>query len=133
MRSHKLLDTAIAGAATGGILNTFKRGVPGFLPGVITAGLVCTTAQGLLNELNVARVKYISRSDALRHDGPAAPPERVRSFSEKLMDGLGVVLPVKKITDDEYLQMLLREREEVERRLEVVRKELNDVEEESGS
>jgi hypothetical protein len=138
MRSYKLLDTAIAGAGTGSVLNAWRRvlgsahaiscsdrlfdagGPPGILPGAVTAGLICTVAQFIWNELNVMRVRYVSQ---LTHIGHDAPP---RTLSERIMDGLGTVLPVKKIPDEVYLQNLLREKEEVEKRLGVVRKELQD-------
>lgn len=97
------------------------------VPGAITAGLVCTLAQFIWNELNVMRVQFVSRSKTT-YMGHDAPPARQRTVSEIVMDGLGVILPVKKIPDEVYLQRLIREKEEVEKRLEAVRKELQDAE-----
>lgn len=91
----------------------------------MTAGLICTMVQLLWNELNVMRARYVSQVNATQMDHHG-PPARQKTMSEKVLDGLGMVLPVKKIPDEEYLQRLLREKEEVEKRLEVVRRELEE-------
>lgn len=150
MRSHKVLDTAFAGAGTGGILNAWRRAIvtfmsiqmtdcllcaggrPGVLPGALTAGLICTMAQLVWNELNVMRVQYVSQSGVTHSDHDVAPTPH-KPFSEKIMDGLAVVFPVRKISDEVYLERLLREKEAVERRLEAVRKELQDAERRDNS
>jgi hypothetical protein len=77
------------------------------VPGAVTAGIICTAAQFLWNELGVARIKYVSQSHQAALLEPHRSPERPRTFSEKLMDGL----------------------EEVERRLEVVQKDLETADE----
>ena len=107
-------------------------GPPGVIPGAVTAGLICAVAQFIWNELDVMRVQYVSQSNAahLDHDAPAA---RQRTISEMVMDGLGTVLPIKKISDEVYLKRLLHEKEEVEKRLEAVRKELQDAERQDKS
>jgi hypothetical protein len=102
------------------------------LPGAVTAGLICTMAQLLWNELNVMRARYVSQVNTTQRD-THDPPARQKSVSEKVLDGLGMVLPVRKIPDEVYLQRLLREKEEVERRLEVVRKEIEDAERQDKS
>ena len=99
-------------------------GLPGVIPGAVTGGLICTLAQFVWNELEVTRVRFVSRSKRQTLSELDRPPERQKTFSEKLMDGLGLVIPIKKLSDEEYLQKLLKEREEVERRLEAVQEEL---------
>ena len=104
-----------------------EGGLPGVIPGAVTAGLICTLAQFIWNELDVMRIQYVSQSNTIHLDRED-PPARQRTISEKVMDGLGMVLLVKKISDEVYLQRLFREKEEVEKRLEAVRKELQDAE-----
>ncbi|KAF8507890.1 hypothetical protein BU17DRAFT_100186 [Hysterangium stoloniferum] len=126
MRSHSMLDTALAGSMTGGILNVWRRGPSGIIPGIVTATLICSALQFTWNEANVIRVKYISRPKGTTlpsgADAPSPAPER--SFSQVILEGLGVILPIKRIPDDVYLEKLHQEKQVVEKRLEVVRQEL---------
>lgn len=78
IRTSCLLDSAISGAITGGILNTWKRGClvnlsnlhkfmtgpggrAGLVPGLGTGALMCTILQWTVNEFDIFRIGYVSR------------------------------------------------------------------------
>lgn len=94
MRLHKVPDTSISGAITGGVLNAWKRkpfigfvssvsdpppgGRPGIVPGIVTGSILCTMLQFAYNEFGIARVKYVSQtlgSDSTQATGPSLPQE----------------------------------------------------------
>ena len=80
-RAHKLLDSGLSGAATGGILRGWRctcfhnrtrysrksltvallAGPAAVLPGALTVGAVCIGLQYAFNEAGIARLKYASR------------------------------------------------------------------------
>jgi len=78
IRTSYLLDSAISGAISGGILNTWKRrclvnvtnfpefmtgpgGRAGLVPGLGTGALMCTILQWTVNEFDIFRIGYVSR------------------------------------------------------------------------
>ncbi|KAH9843206.1 uncharacterized protein C8Q71DRAFT_240181 [Rhodofomes roseus] len=139
MRLNKVPDTAASGAFTGGVLNAWKRGRPGIVPGMVTAGLVCTMVQLLYNELGVARIKYVSRKlQASQAPTPAsAPPqhppdhdfEPPRSVSERIFSMLGW----HKVSDDDYLAKLKLKREMYLRRIAELEQEKQEAEQQEGT
>ncbi|KAH9952116.1 hypothetical protein B0H21DRAFT_14850 [Amylocystis lapponica] len=137
MRMSKVPDTAISGALTGGLLNAWKRGRPGIVPGVTTATLVCTFLQLAYNELGITRIKYISRilqssqtspSGATGQDNTStsmAPP-RTRIDSEPprpRMERILTFLGLHQIPDEEYLAMMQKKRDGYLRRIAELEKE----------
>ncbi|KAI0797594.1 hypothetical protein C8Q75DRAFT_9599 [Abortiporus biennis] len=113
MRMHKLPDTFLSGAISGGVLNAWKRGPRGILPGMVTASIVCTLLQLGYNEIGVARIRYVSRqlqasSQKLQiqpnSNEPLEPP---KSISDRVAGWLGI----SKVSDEEYLRRLKRQRE----------------------
>ncbi|KIJ41265.1 hypothetical protein M422DRAFT_780409 [Sphaerobolus stellatus SS14] len=126
LRYHKIPDTALAGGMTGALLNVMRRGPAGIIPGVITAGLFSSVIQFIWNEANVIRIKYVSEHKGIQHPFGNDVPER--TFSENILDGIGKVFPLKRITDEQYLARLVKEREEVLRRMEEVERELEELE-----
>ncbi|KAF8163622.1 hypothetical protein B0H34DRAFT_330712 [Crassisporium funariophilum] len=94
LRTNKLLDSAIAGAVTGGLLRGLKSGRRAVLSGILTAGAVCTLLQYGCNEISLARLRYISRLQ--EGNRPA-----------QLLKTVGL-LPV---SDEEYLNKMERTRE----------------------
>ncbi|KAF8447907.1 hypothetical protein L210DRAFT_3641771 [Boletus edulis BED1] len=69
IRTSRLLDSGISGGLSGGILNTWKRGRRGLVPGLTTGALMCTFLQLCFNELNILRIRHVSAN-------PALPPQR---------------------------------------------------------
>ncbi|KAI0072791.1 hypothetical protein K474DRAFT_1604461, partial [Panus rudis PR-1116 ss-1] len=148
MRAHKVPDTALSGALTGGILNAWKRGRPGIFPGISTGGIVCTILQLAYNEVGILRVKYVSRrlresakqdttpltspslspapSSPLSTSTPEAkateaaqPTAEPRPWTDRVFTLFGLT----KVSDEEYLERLQRERDAHLRRIAVLEKE----------
>ncbi|KAI0691039.1 hypothetical protein BC835DRAFT_1279928, partial [Cytidiella melzeri] len=132
MRTHKLLDSSISGALTGGLLYSFRRGSKGIIPGATTAGLVCTLLQLIYNESTVLRVKYVSQKLAETRPSPVYTPgpahtssptatvadvsnhrEPPKAFSERFFDFLGM----PKMSDEEFLEKLRVKRDSYMRRI----------------
>ncbi|KAF9819788.1 hypothetical protein IEO21_01879 [Rhodonia placenta] len=134
MRMNKVPDTAISGAFTGAILNAWKRGPAGIVPGVTTAGLACTLIQLAYNELDIARIKYVSRTlqeTRKQQDAEAALPmsqpvplpsppiEPRKSFIERML----VTMGFHQVTDEEFLEKLKFKRDYALRRIEELEQE----------
>src|SRR5882762_5096037 len=77
----------------------------GLVPGLCTGALACTLLQWTYNELGVARVKYVSRSEHLqivsthRSASDPVPPGPPKSWSETFLDFIGIY----RIPDEELL------------------------------
>jgi len=131
LRTYNLLDTGISGTLTGGLLNTWKRGRPGLVPGLCTGAFVCTLLQWTYNEFSIARVKYVSHSrhsqvvpavhgSSLTPPLPAASdPEPTTPWTHKIYDFIGF----RHIPDDEYLVKLKALRAIYLQQIEVLEKE----------
>lgn len=110
-------------------------GRPGIVPGIITAGLVCTAFQFAYNELEVARIKYVSKKlQPPQSPAPSIPapslPEPVQplplqedeprpSLSERVFTALGW----HKVSDEQYLEKLKLKREMYLHRIAELQKE----------
>ncbi|KIK08812.1 hypothetical protein K443DRAFT_672331 [Laccaria amethystina LaAM-08-1] len=135
IRTNKLLDTAVSGAAAGGLLRAWRSGLRSVLPGAISAAALCTILQLAYNEAAVTRLRYVSK---LKETGqmpvaPTPPPpdssERV-PVAQRILTALGLI----QVSDEEYFLKLKRTRAvyqkriiELERQSEEER-ELKDVE-----
>jgi len=111
----------MSGAISGGLLNGWIRGRTGILPGLTTGALACALLQFAYNELDVARIKYVSNklaisSPTLLATGPSlrsSLPTRAEnaspevSISERIFGWFGF----SKVSDEAYLEKLKRERE----------------------
>ncbi|KZT26382.1 hypothetical protein NEOLEDRAFT_1132430, partial [Neolentinus lepideus HHB14362 ss-1] len=134
MRVHKLLDTTVSGAFTGGLLNAWKRGRGGILPGTVTGSIVCALLQVGYNELSVQRLKYVSRrlkqsQDASKNSPvlvaqetkvPSSLPDSDESDSEPkktVADRIISLFGLSKVPDDQYLEKLRQERDAYVRRI----------------
>ncbi|KAG9318539.1 hypothetical protein JVU11DRAFT_630 [Chiua virens] len=60
IRTSYLLDSGVSGGFAGGILNAWKRGRSGLVPGLVTGTLMCTLLQWSFNEFNICRIRYVS-------------------------------------------------------------------------
>lgn len=108
------------------------------MPGVVTAGLVCTMLQFAYNELGIARIKYVSRklqpppqppasstsTSAVPQPAPPAPSqaddEPKPSLSERVFTALGW----HKVSDEQYLEKLRLKREMYLHRIAELEKEV---------
>ena len=145
MRAHKLPDSALSGAISGGFLNAWKSmynhaflvfcegspypigGRAGIPTGMTTGALLCTLLQLAYNELGVSRLKYISQklrtppvetkdqaipsipqpaSVVVSSTLPSEPPSEPIPWTERIFTAFGL----QKVTDEEYLARLVRER-----------------------
>ncbi|TCD62177.1 hypothetical protein EIP91_007261 [Steccherinum ochraceum] len=129
MRSHKVPDTAVSGAVTGGVLYAWRRGRAGILPGAVTAMVACTALQLALNELGVVRLKMIQRrlteaqaieADPSQQQLPSppvvtptkqpmtvVPPPPSNPMSQRVFGWFGF----RKVSDEDYLERLKLERD----------------------
>ncbi|KII88292.1 hypothetical protein PLICRDRAFT_54134 [Plicaturopsis crispa FD-325 SS-3] len=119
MRTHKVLDSALSGSITGGLLNAWKRGPSGALPGITTGGVLLALAQLVLNEVDVMRVKSMSR---LSQPAPPVPQTPQRPLWHRLLDRIGV----HRLTDDEYLAKMKASRDTYLQRIRELEKEIED-------
>jgi hypothetical protein len=62
--------------------------------------------------------------------GGDAPENDVqqKTLSESILDTLAVVFPLQKLSHEEYLRRLVRQKEKVEARMEDIRKEVEEIE-----
>ncbi|BEI82431.1 hypothetical protein CcaverHIS002_0302990 [Cutaneotrichosporon cavernicola] len=137
VRMNRILDSAIAGAAAGGGLSTFIRGPRTLIPAAFTAGLLATVGQGLVNQSRVWRLELLAKRarEGLPEPAPAFEPavEVMESFetpakpdgerrgdapiTSRMMGVLSHILPVKKLSDEDYLAGLEKKRNDVDRRI----------------
>ncbi|RPD66419.1 hypothetical protein L226DRAFT_566853 [Lentinus tigrinus ALCF2SS1-7] len=128
MRTHKLPDSALSGAFTGGILNAWQYGRARIWAGARTAAIICTVLQLGYNELGVTRVKFVSRKikesqsqpDAVSVPDAIPVPDAPRlSIFDRLMGIVGF----RKLTDEEYLEALKKQRDEALVRIAAIEQE----------
>ena len=79
------------------------------LPGLITGSIVCSLLQFGYNELGIARIKYLARNKPEAE----AEPTRRRTLGEVTQDFLEWSGLVRRISDEEYLRRLKRQREDI--------------------
>ncbi|KAI0723951.1 hypothetical protein C8T65DRAFT_92279 [Cerioporus squamosus] len=129
MRMHNLPDTALSGAFTGGVLNAWQHGRARIWAGARTGAIICTVLQLGYNELGVMRVKFVSRkfkesrprTDAVSVSDTAATASDASRLS--IFDRLVRVIGFRKLTDEEYLQALKKQRDEALERIAVLERE----------
>ncbi|KAI6036530.1 hypothetical protein BKA83DRAFT_133564 [Pisolithus microcarpus] len=120
IRTSHLLDSAVSGGITGGILNTWKRGKVGLVPGLGTGALLCTLLQWGMNELHIFRIRHVYRTTTMSL--PAVGDERTESHGAiAYLSAFG-----RRISDDDYLKRLKTERETYLRRMEELERDLHE-------
>ncbi|KAG2157435.1 hypothetical protein DEU56DRAFT_764616 [Suillus clintonianus] len=135
IRSRKVLDSSLSGALAGGILNSWKRGRSGTVPGLATGAVMCGLLQCAFNEFDILRITHVSR---VAHTPPVAaaipvapvpteprPPslpvaalEPPRSLTDRIFAMLG-----HRISDEEYLNRVKTQRDNHLRRIEQLERE----------
>ncbi|KAF7985124.1 hypothetical protein HWV62_9041 [Athelia sp. TMB] len=102
MRKHHVLDSAVSGALTGGMFNTWQRGRAGTIPGLCTGALVCAFLQWGVNELDIARVKYVSKNPYRPQVSSSPSAAEQKGITERVFTAVGFT----KISDEEHLAKL---------------------------
>ncbi|KAI0819542.1 hypothetical protein BC628DRAFT_1402114 [Trametes gibbosa] len=123
LRMHHLLDSAASGALTGAIINKWQKGR--VLAGARTAGLVCTLLQLGYNELGVMRIKYVTRKiqEPTAPNPLPVPPERPDEVRLSFFDHLLGIIGFRKLSEEEYLKTLKKQRDEALARIAVLERE----------
>ncbi|KAL1412951.1 hypothetical protein Q8F55_000700 [Vanrija albida] len=144
VRTERLLDSGLSGALSGGGLSAAIRGPRTLVPAAFTAGLIATLLQFSVNSVRVARLEILAKR---LEEGkvpvvvaePAEPAEPTIASSvppafdnplkeegaqrgdapitSRILGTLSGFLPVRKLTDDDYLATLERKRADVDKRL----------------
>ncbi|WVO19168.1 uncharacterized protein IAS62_000446 [Cryptococcus decagattii] len=144
VRTDRVLDSALAGALTGGLLSATFRGRATFGKAAFTSALITSALQLSANQLRVIRLNYLAKNqtrissldtvapseqeptaafDALKSSIPSPEPTSPPSLSERIMSSLTKVLPVRKLSNEEYLATLEKKRAEVDKRLKEIAEE----------
>jgi len=119
MRLHKVPDTVISGTFTGGVLSAWKLGPRRAFPGAITAGLVCGLLHLSMNEVKIQRVKYVSRQQQSLATQPEVVEVPKEPWPQRMLSALGF----EKVTDEQYLQKLIKQRDAQLARIEELERE----------
>ena len=132
MRTEGLLDTALAGACVGVVLNGARRGARGIIPGAITVSSAFSGLQYVANSLHIARLQYLAAqkretavtvtpSSPMDHKQPPShlpgtspPAQPPTSSPSSLFDTLKSFFPVKRLTPEEFAALKERGRKEKE-------------------
>ncbi|KAH7926622.1 hypothetical protein BV22DRAFT_1104149 [Leucogyrophana mollusca] len=137
LRTTNLLDSTISGAFAGGILNAWKRGRSGLVPGITTGAVMCAVLQWTFNEFDILRINYALRARATSTSAAPALPINVvapqlpkpvvaqPSESQPLLDRILSKLG-HKMSDEEYLKRMKAQRTAHLRRIEELEQELGD-------
>ncbi|KAG1770353.1 hypothetical protein EV702DRAFT_978070, partial [Suillus placidus] len=130
IRSRKVLDSSISGALAGSILNTWKRGRSGTVPGLATGAVMCGLFQWAFNEFDILRITHVSRvvhaqplpvtpaAPVPTHSLPVAAPEPPRSLTDRIFAVFG-----HRMSDEEYLNRVKTQRDNHLRRIEQLERE----------
>lgn len=130
IRSRKVLDSSISGALAGSILNTWKRGRSGTVPGLATGAVMCGLFQWAFNEFDILRITHVSRVvhtqpvpvtpavPVSTYSLPVAAPESPKSLTDRILAMFG-----RRISDEEYLNRVKAQRDDHLRRIEQLERE----------
>ncbi|PFH51730.1 hypothetical protein AMATHDRAFT_46899 [Amanita thiersii Skay4041] len=113
-RTQKLLDSGLSGAATGAILRGWKSGPAAMLPGAITTSTICILLQYAFNEAGIARLKYLAEQQCT--------PDESASLMERAMGSFGL----RRISDEEYLETMIKQRAAHLKRIQVLERDVID-------
>ncbi|CDO73539.1 hypothetical protein BN946_scf185014.g9 [Trametes cinnabarina] len=126
-----MLDSTVSGAFTGAIINRWRNGQ--IMAGARTAGLICALLQLGYNEIGVMRIKYVSRK---LHEtraqsetvlAPTPVPEKDTTPKVSFFDRAMSVIGFRKLSDEEYLKTLKKQRDEALSRIAVLERERSEA------
>ncbi|KAF6763783.1 hypothetical protein DFP72DRAFT_1059831 [Ephemerocybe angulata] len=101
LRTNKLLDSGISGAATGGLVRGIRSGRAAILPGAAMAGVACVALQYAYNRATMARLRLLAAPQ------PEVAGEPQPSFRERMFSIFGV----SQISEEEYIDKLKKTRD----------------------
>ncbi|KAI0807751.1 hypothetical protein C8Q74DRAFT_86471 [Fomes fomentarius] len=127
LRMLRIPDSAVSGAFTGGIVNAWQYGPTRLWAGARTGAIICTILQWGFNEFGIMRVKFVSRKlqeSRPQRDTPiSSPTESTGETRLSILDRLMSVVGFRKLSDDEYLRVLKKQRDEALDRIAVLEEE----------
>ena len=110
--------------------------------GALAFALLTSTLQYFSNEVSIARVKYVSQHLSPGQVDPVNSPQPVTvdglftkptsssthsdpsNYSKAIMDVMTWVAPVKKMTEQEYADVMRKQKEQIDNRLREVTEEI---------
>ncbi|KAH9945891.1 uncharacterized protein BXZ73DRAFT_86153 [Epithele typhae] len=114
-RMHKLPETAISGAFTGGVIGAYRSTSPSVhtsacgpsavWAGARTIGIICTVLQLAFNELEVNRVKFVAAQ---------------RSRKNSIFDGFMTMIGFRRVSHEEHIEKLKKQRDEALKRIAIL-------------
>ncbi|KIO13418.1 hypothetical protein M404DRAFT_12371 [Pisolithus tinctorius Marx 270] len=120
IRTSRLLDSAISGGIAGGVLNAWKRGKVGLVPGLGTGALLCTLLQWGVNELHIFRIRHVYRTITTMQT-VSYQHQEAESWGDRILSAFG-----RRVSNDDYLKRLKTERDTYLRRIEELERELQE-------
>ncbi|KDR73651.1 hypothetical protein GALMADRAFT_251427 [Galerina marginata CBS 339.88] len=120
LHTNKLLDSALSGAITGGMLRGIRSGRRAILPGMVMTGVACSFLQYGYNELSIMRLRYIAKLNEEDRAAVTVPSSKPRTAipdrSEPSTTSPSAVqlflsmIGVRPLSDEEYLAKMKRTR-----------------------
>jgi hypothetical protein len=149
MRTERFLDSSISGGLAGGILSGGLRGIRTVVPAAITTGLIALAGQFVVNQVRIGRLRLLARRVGdmdgtsphipVQAGGMANEGEEMVSTIEaldnptaattagslpgRIMKGLSHALPIRQLSDEEYLATLEKKRRDVNKRVAQIEEE----------
>lgn len=129
---HGLTESALAGGLTGGSMSALARGPRTIIPAAITSALLTASLQLTINAVKVARLEAltvreqrhvvaaeeVARQKGLSDEQQAEEQEAASSsFGSRLWTRLQSYSPIRKLSDEEYLDILHTQASELEQTL----------------
>ncbi|KAJ3918088.1 hypothetical protein F5877DRAFT_43263 [Lentinula edodes] len=128
IRTDRLLESAISGFFTGGILRGVTRNLRAVSSGAISAGVICTLLQYMYNESRIIRLKYLVHQR--ENSATSSRDQRASNSSLPWTERLLGIIGIKAVSDEEHLISLKQQRDAHLKRiaeLEKVEREDKDV------
>ncbi|KAG8920240.1 hypothetical protein FRC01_000862 [Tulasnella sp. 417] len=130
----KVADSAAAGAFTGAILNGVRYGKGRVAAGAVAWAVTTSLLQMGYNKFAIAQresqpiqqtipghsdapSQLHSQVQALANSPTPQPPVEPRGASDRIMDVMTWVAPVKKLSDDEYVTAMRKQQAAIDKRL----------------
>ncbi|GHJ84215.1 hypothetical protein NliqN6_0617 [Naganishia liquefaciens] len=135
MRNDRVMDSALAGGIAGSSISGLVRGRRTIPASFITSALITAALQYTTNTIRVTRVQTLlarqsqsqsqpqpqsdtsvpvpSSTEPSAHDAPTT----TTTWLDRIASALGKWSPVRKLSDDEYAQILRRQKAEVQEAL----------------
>ncbi|KAJ3812416.1 hypothetical protein EV368DRAFT_44651, partial [Lentinula lateritia] len=109
IRTDGLLESAVSGFFTGGILRGVTRNLRAVSSGAISAGVICTLLQYMFNESRIIRLKYLVH----QRESSAASSRDNRVFNSSIpwTERLLGIIGIKAVSDEEHLISLKQQRD----------------------